>query len=53
MKITHGVPQGFILVPLLFNIDMLPRASIMENNKKCYHNYADDAQIYITISPVD
>ena len=23
----------------------------MKNNKICYHNYADDAQIYITISP--
>ena len=25
----------------------------MENNKICYHNYADDTQSYITISPGD
>lgn len=34
--------------PLLFN--MLSRAQIRENNM-FYHNYADDTQIYITISP--
>ena len=32
---------------------MLPQAQIMENNKICYHNYADDTQSYITISPGD
>lgn len=39
--------------PLCLNISMLPQAQIMESDKVCNHNYADDSQIYIGTSPGD
>ncbi len=50
---TCGVPQGSILAPLFFSLYMLPLSQIMRKNQIAYQSYADDTQIYLTLSPND
>lgn len=52
-SMTCGVPQGSILVPLLFSLYMFPLSQIMKRNQFAYHSNADDTQIYLTLSPND
>lgn len=48
-KITwgEGVPQGLILGSSYLNMLMLTQ--IKASNQVSYHNFADDAQLYITM----
>lgn len=45
-----GVPQGSVLGPLLFTIYVSPIASLLSHQSVDQHQYADDTQLFISIS---
>lgn len=51
VPLTSGVPQGSVLGPILFTIYTSPIAHIASSHNVLQQQYADDTQLFISLSP--
>ena len=52
--LQYGIPQGSVLCPILFSLYTNPISSIIHSHSNINHHfYADDTQLYITLTPTN
>lgn len=49
VSLPCGVPQGSILEPIVFPIDMLPLGQIISSISNICYLYTDDTQLYFSL----